>query len=306
MSIPAAVFFSILLYFTSTRLGWLNPTTGFCLLLGVVEGLLVGLYVGSTVTGELAKKTETTAWRTLLISLFSFSPLLVIFILYGTSMFLPYSAYFVLPYAPAYAAVSGWLFSRFEKKRSVQIFNLSFFSARYWTEPTSVSKRVPREGIEDLSLGFDEFIDSVISKDFSGIFYEAAYAETFLADLKAMPRIERPARDFLSKILETMKKYQQRLRAATYIFTILNVVILTSFFVLAATDGFGLMKIVGEGGIVDNQAILVLFVIPVAFNFGGIVAARLLLKRRYKKKISTLLSPISPGISSNLKSLIEP
>jgi hypothetical protein len=39
--------------------------------------------------------------------------------------------------------------------------------------------------------------------------------------------------------------------------------------------------------------------------FGGVATARLLLKREYQKRISTLLESMNPDVSSNLKSLVE-
>jgi hypothetical protein len=292
-AVLSAAFFSFLLYFASVNLGWFTLNTEYFLLLGVAEGLVVGLYEASAVTKELAKKAETTVWLTLPLFPLCMLPLLWIFVLYGTYALLPYAAYLILPFLPAYEAASGWRYSKFEKEHKVQVFTISHFGFKYWTEPV------------DLSPRFGLFIDSVISKDFSGIIYQAAYSQKFIAYMKGRSKIERPTKDFLSKILDIVDTYGRRSRRIGWMFIMSMVALMIYFFELVATNAFGLEKVV-DGVIVEGQAItLILGIVPFATVFGGFFAAMLLLRRRYKKRISTVLTSLNPEILSNLRSIIE-
>jgi hypothetical protein len=293
-SVITTAFFLFLLYSASVRFGWFTLIRGFYLSLGIVEGLLIGWFEAKVVTGELMKKAETIAWQMLPISIvLGGLPLLLAITLFGVSEFLPFAAYFVFPFVPAYLATSGWRYNEFEKERKAQIL-MFVYGLKYWIEP-----------IIDVSDRFAQFIYSVVSKDPHGIFNQAGYSKRFMALIDERPKIEPSTKNFLSKILETMKRYRRRSLTIASIFVISMLILIIYFFVLVSTNAFGLVKVVDER-IVSGQAIdLILGCVPTFSVFGGVVAARLLLNRRYQKKISTLLASLNLNISSDLKNLSE-
>lgn len=65
-SITTAVFFSILLYVASVDLKWFTLICGFYLLVGIAEGVLIGLLEARIVIQELARGKQTTPWKVLL------------------------------------------------------------------------------------------------------------------------------------------------------------------------------------------------------------------------------------------------
>ena len=63
MSIIAAGFFGFLLYSASVNLKWFTIIRGFYLLLGIVEGVLIGELEARIVIRKLIRDTETIAWQ---------------------------------------------------------------------------------------------------------------------------------------------------------------------------------------------------------------------------------------------------
>ncbi len=287
-SIFTGAVFAILLYLASVGLGWFTLIRGFFLPLGAVEGLLVGLYEARVVTRELSKKTETVVWRTLPISALGALPVLLMIIMYGTSEFVPIAAYFVFPFIPAYYASSGWRYRRFEKDRRVQIF-MFVYGFWFWTEPLDTGPR------------FNQFIAYAVSKDYSGILSQAGYSDKLIAFLKERPKIERSTRDSLFKLLDFLRRYRRRALAFTWTFILSMIGLIIYFFALAATNAFGFMKVQG-GVIVEGQTIsLVLGIVPMVLVFGGVATAGVIMRRAYRKRISTLLTSLNLNKLSELK-----
>jgi len=63
MSIITAGFFGFLLYSASVNLKWFTIIRGFYLLLGIVEGVLIGELEARIVIRKLIRDTETIAWQ---------------------------------------------------------------------------------------------------------------------------------------------------------------------------------------------------------------------------------------------------
>jgi len=292
-SIIASIFFSFLLYSASANLGWFTPARAFYLLLGVVEGILVGYLEAKIVVSELMNKAEAIAWQTLPINVVLFGlPLFLAIILFGVSEAWPFLAYFVLPFVPAFLATSGWCYSKFEKERKVQIF-MFFYGFKYWIEP-----------IFDVSTEFAQFMGAVISKDVSAILDQARHPESLITILEEKREIEPSTKNFLSKILETLKEYKRQTLTYAIIFVISCLTLLIYFLVLASTNTFGLVQVVDNRIVAGQEFALILGCVPTFSVFGCVVAAGLRLKRKYQKKISTLLTSLNSNILSNLKNLL--
>lgn len=257
-------------------------------MLGVAEGILAGQLEARMVIGELSKKTETVVWQIMPINVVLFTlPLALVIGLFGSSEILPFAAYFVFPFIPAFLSTSGWLYNEFEKEQKVQIFIYGF---KYWIEP-----------IVDISHEFIRFIEAVISKDLFGILHQASYSQKFMTMLEERAEIEPSTKNSISKILETTKKYHRLSLACFLIFIVSCLSLIIYFFVLVSTNAFGLLEIV-DGKIVSGQAIgLVLGCVPTFSVFGGVIGMRMLLNRKYRKQLSTLLASLNLDVLSELK-----
>jgi len=294
-SVVVAIFFFFLLYSASAKLGWLTPTRAFYLILGFVEGILIGQLEAKIVTNELVNKTETIAWQMLPINVvLSGLPLLLAIHFFGVLEILPFAAYFVFPFLPTFLATSGWLYNKFEKQNKVQIF-MFFYGFKYWIEP-----------VFDINDEFAHFIEAVKSKDHFAILGQAGYSKRLMAMLEERQEIESSTKNFLSQVLETIKRYQRHSLTIASVFIVSCFILIIYFFVLASTNSFGLVE-VESGRIVSGQAIaLILGCIPTFALFVGVAASRLLLKKKYQRRISTLLASTNLQTSANLKNLTEP
>ena len=259
-------------------------------MLGVAEGILAGQLEARMVIGELSKKTETVIWQIMPINVVLFVlPLVLVIGLFGSSEILPFAAYFVFLFIPAFLATSGWLYNEFEKEQKVQIF-MFIYGFKYWIEP-----------IVDISHEFIRFIEAVISKDLFGILHQASYSQKFMTMLEERAEIESSTKNFLSKILETAKKYHRLSLACFLIFIVSCLSLIIYFFVLVSTNAFGLIEIV-DGKIVSGQAIgLILGCVPTFSIFFGVIGMKMLLNKKYQKQISTLLASLNLDVLPGLK-----
>ena len=235
MSVIAAVFFGFLLFLASVNLKWFTITRGFYLLLGIVEGLLIGELEARIVTRKLMRETETMAWQILPISaVLSGLPLLLAVAFFGFSEFLPSATYLVLPFIPIYYATSGWCFNKFEKQNKVQVF-MFVYGLKYWAE-----------SIVGDSDRFYHFIRDVASKDFFAILRQAGYSKRLMAILGERQDIEPSTRKVLFSILQVMNEYKHRMLRVFAAFLISCFLLVVYFFVLVSTNTFGSVEVVNH------------------------------------------------------------
>ena len=289
MSIIAAVFFGFLLYSASVNLKWFTIIRGFYLLLGVVEGLLIGGFEARIVIRKLIRDTETIVWQILPISAVSFGlPLLLAITFFGVSEFLPFVGYLVLPFVPVYYAISGWYLNKFEKQNKVRIF-MFVYGFKYWREP-----------IPDAGDRFYQFVRDVASKDSSSIWSQMGYSKRLMATLKERQDIEPSTRKALSNILEVMNEYRRRMLTVFAVFLISCFLLIVYFFVLVSTNAFGLVEVVNHR-IVSGQAIsLILGCVPTFSVFGGVFMAMWSLRKRFQKRISSMLASMNSDKLSSI------
>jgi hypothetical protein len=289
MSIIAAVFFGFLLYSASVNLKWFTIIRGFYLLLGIVEGLLIGGLEARIVIRKLIRDTETIVWQILPISAVSFGlPLLLAITVFGVSEFLPFAGYLVLSFVPVYYAISGWYFNKFEKQNKVRIF-MFVYGVKYWREP-----------IPDASDQIYHFIRDVASKDSFSILSQAGYSKRLMATLKERQDIEPSTRKALFNILEVMNEYRHRMLTVLVVFLISCFLLIVYFFVLVSTDTFGLIEVVNHR-IVSGQAIsLILGCVPTFSMFGGVFIAMWSLRKRFQKRISSMLASMNSDKLSSI------
>lgn len=294
ISIIAAVFFSFLLYSVSVNLKWFTVIRGFYLLLGIVDGLLIGELEVRVVTRKLMRETETIAWQILPISAVLFGlPLLLAIALFGVSEFLPFAAYQVLPFVPVYYATSGWHFSKFEQQNKVQVF-MFVYGFKYWVEPV----------VGD-SERFYRFIKDVISKDPPAILSQAGYSKRLMATLEERQDIEQSTRKALFNILQVMNEYRHRMLTLFAVFLISCFLLIVYFFILMSTNTFGLLEVVNHK-IVSGQAIsLILGCVPTFSVFGGVFMAIWSLKKRFQKRVLSRLASLDSDKLSSISSGYE-
>ncbi len=281
MSIIAAIFFGFLVYSVSINFKWLTIIRGFYLLLGIVEGVLVGELEARIVIRKLINDTETMAWQILPISTVSFGlPLLLAITFFGVSEFLPFIAYLVLPFVPVYYATSGWHYNKFEKQNEVQIF-MFIYGLKYWTEP-----------ILDAGERFTQFIEAAASKDSSTILSQVGYSKRLMMTLGERQDIEPSTREALSNILQAMHKYRHRMLAVLSVFIVSCFLLIVYFFVLVSTNTFGLVEIVNYRIVSGREISLILGCVPTFSMFGGVFTAIWSLKKGFQKRISSMLASL--------------
>jgi len=235
MSVITAVFFGFLLFSASVNLKWFTINRGFYLLLGIVEGLLIGELEARIVTRKLMRETETIAWQILPISAVLFGlPLLLAVAFFGVSEFLPFAAYLVLPFIPVFYATSGWRFNKFEKQNKVQV-SMFVYGLKYWTEP-----------IVSDSDRFYHFIRDAASKDSLAILSQAGYSKRLMTVLEEKQDIETSTRKALCNILQVMNEYRHRTLTVFAVFLISCFLLIVYFFVLVSTNTFGLLEVVNH------------------------------------------------------------
>jgi len=293
-SIFAAVFFGFLLYSASVNLKWFTVIRGFYLLTGIAEGVLIGWFEARIVTRKLISETEMIPWQILPMGIVSLAlPLFLTFEAFGGSEFLPFAAYLVLPFIPAFYATSGWYYNKFEEKNRVRVF-MFIYGLKYWTEP-----------ILDASDQFNQFIEAVASKDSFSILSQAGRSKRLIATLQERQEIESSTRSVLSNVLKAMNEYRHRLLTVGSAFMISMLVLIVYFFVLASTNTFGLVE-VADNRIVSGQAIsLILLCVPTFSVFGGVFTAILYLRKRFQKRISGMLACMDSSNPFSAKDLNE-
>jgi len=281
MSIPAGVFFGFLLYGASVNLQWFSVIRGFYLVLGVIEGLLIGALEARLVTGKLIKHTETIMWQTLPISIILFVlPFLLAITVFGFSEYLPFMGYLVLSFVPVYYATSGWYFNEFEKKNEVRIF-MFVYGFKYWIEP-----------IIDVSERFHHFIRNVASKDASSFEGQSGYSKKFMAKVEERQDITPSTRKTLLDILEVMNKYRRRMLLVFAVFLVSMLLVIVWLYVLTITHTFGLEEVVGGRIVSGREITLVLGCVPFFSVFGGNFAAVWLLRKRFQERMSSVLTSV--------------
>lgn len=195
-SIITAVFFGFLLYSASVNLKWFTVIRGFYLLLGIVEGVLIGRFEAQIVTRKLNRETETyMPWQILAISTVSLGlPLFLTIMAFRVSEFLHFASYLVLPFVPAFYATTGWHYNKFEKENKVQILTF-VYGLKYWTEP-----------ILDGRDRFKQFEEAVASKDSFSILSQARQSKKLMTTLEERQDIKLSTRNALSNILNQLKE----------------------------------------------------------------------------------------------------
>jgi hypothetical protein len=290
-SVTSAVFFSILLYLASVNLKWLTVIRGLYLVLGIVEGVLVGWVEAKIVTRKLTKEAETTPWQTLLISTVSLGlPLLLTIEAFGSTEFLRYAAYLVLPFTPAFFAINGWHYNRFEKENKLQILMFPY-GLKYWTEP-----------VLDANDQFNQFTDAVASKDTPTILSQTRQSKKLIATLEERKDINPSTQSALSNILKAMNEYRHRISIIGSGLIISLLILIAYFFILAITNAFGMVEIV-DNRIVSGQAIgLILLCVPTFSTLGGVFAVTVSLRKGFQKRISDMLAPVDSEPAHTMKS----
>ncbi|MEM2146874.1 MAG: hypothetical protein QW279_16035 [Candidatus Jordarchaeaceae archaeon] len=281
MSIISAAFFGFLLYSASVNLRWFTIFRGFFLLSGIIEGVLIGELEARIVTRKLVKETETLAWQIPLISaVLCGLPLLLALMLSETSELLPFAAYLVLPFYPAYCATSGWCFRKFERQNKVQIF-MFIYGIKFWTEPI----------LSDTDR-LNYFMDNVASKDALAILSQAGYSKRLMATLEEKQNIEKSTRKALSNILQVINEYRHRTMIVSVVFFTSCLLLIVYFIALASTNTFGLVQVVNNE-IISGQVIsLILACVPTFSVFGGVFIAAWRLRKQYSKRISSILESL--------------
>lgn len=281
-SIITTVFFSILLYVASVNLKWFTLIGGFYLLLGIVEGVLIGQLEARIVTQELDREKQMTPWKTLFINAVSLGlPLILTAEVFGASEFLRFAVYLVLPFIPASQATTWWQYNKFERKNRVQIMTY-IYGLKFWTEP-----------IPDATEEFSQFMDAVTSKDYFSIISQARQSRKLIATLERRTDMKPSKQKALLNILTTMDEYRHRLLTLGSLFMASLLILMVYFFVMAGTNVFGLEQ-VKDNRIVSGQAItLILLCVPTFSVFGGVFAAIFHLRNRFQKRITELLSHVN-------------
>ena len=290
-SVTSAVFFSILLYLASVNLKWLTVIRGLYLLLGIVEGVLVGWVEAKIVTRKLTKEAETTPWQTLPISIVSLGlPLLLTIEALGSTEFLRYAAYLVLPFTPAFFAINGWHYNKFEKENKLQILMFPY-GLKYWTEP-----------VLDANDQFNQFTDAVASKDTLTILIQTRQSKKLIATLEERKDINPSTQSALSSILKAMNEYRHRISIIGSGLIISLLILIAYFFILAITNAFGMVEIV-DNRIVSGQAIgLILLCVPTFSTLGGMSAVTVYLRKGFQKRISDMLAAVDSELVHTIKS----
>lgn len=155
------------------------------------------------------------------------------------------------------------------------------YGVKYWTEP-----------IPDASDQIYHFIRDVASKDSFSILSQVGYSKRLMVTLRERQDIETPTQNALFNILEAMDKYSHRLLTVGLIFIISCFLLIVYFFVLVSTNMFGLVEVVNHR-IVSGQAIsLILGSVPTFSVFGGVFMAIWSLRKRFQKRISSMLASL--------------
>jgi hypothetical protein len=268
MSIIAGVFFGFLLFMASVYLKWFTAIRGFYLVLGVVEGLVIGRLQARIVINNLIGDTETMAWQILPIStVFVGLPFLLAITIFGE--YFPLMAYLVLSFIPVYLATTGWYFNEFEKKKKVRILT-SPYGVKYWTEP-----------ILDVSERFYHFIRDVASKDVSSLWRHVGYSKKFSTKLEERQDFEPSTREALNNILKTMNKYRRMGLAILSMFVASGSGLLVFLFV----NMFGLVRIA------DYVVVNIVGPASGCILFGFFISVWYLL-RGFNKRISGMMARI--------------
>lgn len=289
ISIIAGVFFGFLLYSASVNLKWFTIIRGFYLLLGIVEGMLIGELEARIVARKLIRDMETMAWQILPINAILFGlPLLLAIMVFGVSEFLPFVAYLILPFVPVFYATSGWHFNKFEKQNKVRVF-MFVYGLKYWTEP-----------IVGNSDRLYHFIRDVASKDSFSILSQAGYSKRLMAALEERQDIGPSARKALSNILEAMSKHRRQMLIVFVVFLVSCSLLIVYLLTLVSTNTFGLVEIVDHRIVSGREISLVLGCVPFFSVFGGVFTAAWSLKKRFQKRISSMLASMDSDKLSSI------
>lgn len=284
MSVIAGAFFGFLLFETSVYLKWFTAIRCLYLLLGVVNGLLIGFVEVRTVIRGLNAKEKTIVWQPLLISAVTFPlPLLVAVAVFGASEYLPFASYVVLPFVPIYYAVTGWYYYETEKRNDIRIFQ-SLYGFTFWKETPP-----------DCSVIFSSFISDLARKDYSLVLSltgYAGYAKRFMAMVEAKKNVDPSAKKALVETLQVMNKHSRR-GLILFVAAMLFMGLLAAWiFVLVITNTFGLVEVVGDKIVSGREISLVLGLVPFLIYVAGVFGALRLHKKRFGQAILNSLENV--------------
>ena len=123
-------------------------------------------------SAKLSKGNGTTVWQVFPVRLTLLgAPLLVVLTLFGNSEYAPFGLFAFFPLMISLFAVSGWVYSKYEKANSVHVFVFPY-GFRYWQEPNPDN---------DDRLRF--FIRDVASRDTALIWSHIGYSAVSLRQL---------------------------------------------------------------------------------------------------------------------------
>ncbi len=284
MSVISGVFFGFLLVMASVNFKWFTLIRGLYLILGIANGIILGLVEAQSVIRGLNTKHKVVVWQPLPISALTFAlPFLVTIAVFGVSEYLPFGIYVVLSAIPVYYGITGWIYNRAETQNKIR-YLMSIYGFKFWKEP-----------VPDYSNLFSSFISDLARKDYFLIMNPHGYlgnSKRLMSALEAKTNADPETKDQLMNVIQFMDKYRQRglqLYAAVMVsMTLLGLWI----FLLASTNTFGLQHVV-NGRIVSGREIsLVMGLVPAAAFFIFSILAPRLHWKRYQRTLLRLLANV--------------
>jgi hypothetical protein len=130
-----AVLIAVFMYRATVNLQWLTSTRIGYLAFGIIAGVALGIFEAKLVLSKLANAVEAKVWQVYPLGGALFGvPLLAVMGFLGSSEYAPFGLFAFFPLMISLFAVSGWLFSRFERDNAVHVFVFAY-GFRYWVEP---------------------------------------------------------------------------------------------------------------------------------------------------------------------------
>ena len=198
-----AIFSGIALFLGSTNLEWFTPMRLTYLFYGIIIGIFLGLFETKLVLSKLSKNSETLIWQVWIANIVLFGlPLIVLIQIFGNSEFWPFITY-VFPLIPAFLAVSGWYFSKFETINKVNVF-VFYFGFKYWKFPSP-----------DIDERFQRFLEDVASKDITQFWGQIGSSLGYVGYTKIFEKILMEKKDMdnakkikLNRIIKAMNTFR--------------------------------------------------------------------------------------------------
>ena len=130
MAIPIAVF----MYMAIVNQHWFTINRAGYLLFGIMAGLLLGTWKQNC-PSRLSKVLWNNCLGSVSLGLALLGvPFLLVLAVFGTSEYAPFGLFAFFPMMISMFAVSGWVYSKYEKANSVHMFVFPY-GFRYWMEP---------------------------------------------------------------------------------------------------------------------------------------------------------------------------